>query len=558
MVFFKETIAHMNSGKKHLCMILAILMAMISAGIAAQEVPDTFTNPILPGFHPDPSICRVGEDYYLVNSSFEWYPGLPVYHSRDLVNWELIGYGMHRPMQVELPVGLHNSGGVYAPTIRFHDGIFYIINTCVGCGGNFYITATDPAGPWSDPVWLPDAPGIDPHLFWDDDGRCYYVGNGRLMERQQWPSQQGAWMQELDLETGNLIGAKKQLSYGHASNAVWGEGPHLYRIDGTYMLLLAEGGTDFNHSVTIHTSKSLWGPYIPIQANPVLTHRHLGEDYPVWATGHADLVQTQKGEWWSVMLAKRRTGGFTLLGRETFLAKVDLEKHNGELTPVYNKGEGRLLMEQARPDLPWTPVKPLPVRDEFDSELLDLHWNFLRTPYQQWWALRDGRLELWLRPEVADSLVNPSLVARRIEDHDFNASLKLSFATRNEYEQAGLILYRTSRNHFLLLKGKDSLVLSIVRDGHNQEIARVPWKDSEVILGLEARGVDVAFRYGPTEDRMEQIGPVQSMALLSDEQAWGFNGPYVGMYATSNGLGTRALAAFDWFGYQGLDRVPTP
>ena len=194
-----------------------------------------FQNPILPGYHPDPSICRVGEDYYLVNSTFEWFPGMPIHHSKDLVNWELIGYGIHRPEQLALQKGLGDFMGVFAVTIRYHDGIFYLINTCVQCekGGNFYITATNPAGPWSDPVWL-DAPGIDPSLMWDDDGKCYYVGHGNLKGKQDWPQQQGAWLQELDTDQGKLVGPRKQLTYGHANNAVWTEGPHLYKINGKY------------------------------------------------------------------------------------------------------------------------------------------------------------------------------------------------------------------------------------------------------------------------------------------------------------------------------------
>jgi len=526
---------------------------ILSGSALAQEAPERFTNPILPGFHPDPSICRVGDDYYLVNSSFEWYPGLPVYHSKDLVNWELIGYGMHRPLQVEIPAGVGNSGGVFAPTIRHHEGTFYIINTCIACKGNFYITATDPAGPWSDPVWLPDAPGIDPHLFWDEDGRCYYVGHGNLNKTQAWPDQQGVWMQQLDLGTGKLTGQRKQLTHGHASNAVWTEGPHLFHIKGKYMLMVAEGGTDINHAVSIHVSDSLWGPYLPLQINPVITHRHLGLDYPVWAVGHADLVETQKGDWWSVMLAKRRHEGYTLLGRESWLAEVTWDDHEGIAVPVFNRGSGRLLEEQERPDLPWSPVPRLPDHDHFGEESLALKWNFLRTPYTQWWDLEGGRLHLHLRPEVADSLVNPSLIATRIEDHDFSAATRVIFQSKKENEVAGLILYRTSLNHYLLLKQGKEVVLEKVSKGTHHEIAREAFTGREVVLSAEARGAEVIFRFGATLYSLQQIGTVQSMGLLSDEEAWGFNGPYAGMYATSRGQESKARAQFDWFFYKGMD-----
>ena len=510
-------------------------------------------NPILPGFHPDPSICRVGEDYYLVNSTFEWYPGLPVYHSRDLVNWKLISHGIDRPGQVDFPDGLDNSMGVFAPTIRYHEGTFYIINTCVQCGHNFYLTATDPAGPWSDPVWL-DAPGIDPSLFWDEDGKCYYVGNGNLKKEQEWPQQQGVWMQELDLEKGQLTGPRKQLTHGHANNAVWAEGPHLYKINGRYILLVAEGGTDFHHSITVHQSDRLWGPYISNYVNPVFTHRHLGLDYPIHSVGHADLVETQNGEWWSVMLAKRFVDGYTLLARETFLTPVRMEEQGEWLTPVYNPGIGRIQTEQKRPDLPWSPVEPVPSREDFEGSELALHWNFLRTPLERWYRLEEGHLKMDLRPQVADSLVNPSLIARRIRDHKFDASVKMSFSSRKENEQAGMILYRNSENHFQLVKSRKDLVLIKTMRGVSTIEARVPCPEEELVLHAEAEGLDLQFHFSIGDGGKQPIGGLQSMMLMSDEVAQRFNGPYVGMYASSNGEMSKAVVSFDWFEYIGKDR----
>ncbi len=528
-----------------------VLITCLAISLHAQNTPGTYRNPILPGYHPDPSICRVGGDYYLVNSTFEWYPGLPVYHSKDLVNWELIGYGIDRPLQVEFPEGMDDSRGVFAPTIRFHDGIYYIINTCVACNGNFYITATNPAGPWSDPVWL-NSPGIDPSLFWDDDGRCYYVGHANISGVNDWTDKHGAWMQELDLEQKKLVGKRKQLTHGHASNARWTEGPHLYKIDGVYMLLVAEGGTGFHHSITFHNSDSLWGPYIPNQTNPVLSHRHLGMDYPIHSVGHADLVETQNGDWWSVMLAKRQVDGYTLLARETFMTPVEFEtQETRQLTPVYNRGIGKLLHEQKRPDLPWSPVDPIPVRDEFENDPLALYWNFLRTPYDKWYELGEGKIQIQLRPQVLDSLVNPSLIARRIEHHAFRTATKLVFNPKKENEQAGLVIYRRSENHYQLVKQKNELVLIKTLPGEKQEIARVPYKDQEVVLAAEAKGLDLQFSYGSSFEDLKPIGPIQNMNVISDELAGGFNGPYVGMYATSNGSKSKTNAGFDWFEYEG-------
>ena len=404
----------------------------------SQEAPSNFQNPILPGYHPDPSICRVGEDYYLVNSSFTWFPGLPIYHSKDLVNWEQIGNAVSDPESYNFD-GLKDKLGLFAPTIRHHEGTFYIINTCVGCKMNFYITAKDPAGPWSKPNWLKDAPGIDPSLFWDDDGKCYYTGMNGIKEKD-WPNQTVVYNQELDLKTGKLVGERHELTYGHANNASYTEGPHLYKINGKYLLLVSEGGTEFNHAMSVHHSDKVNGPYVTDIVNPVLSHRHLGQDFPLYAIGHGDLVETQNGEWWSVMLGKRLNQGITTLARETFLAKVDFEGQ----TPVFNKGKGRVLFEQKRPDLPWTPVPEVPIVDQFEDEKLAFKWCTVRTPKTSFYELKDGKLKLKVREEVMSDLTNSSLLIQRIVDHDFEASTHLSFKASKQNEQAGLSIYRTN------------------------------------------------------------------------------------------------------------------
>ena len=214
---------------KMLKLFCALVLGLVSLELKCQEIPDSINNPILPGFNPDPSICRVNDDYYLVTSSFTWYPGLPIYHSKDLVNWEIIGHAINRPDMIDMN-NLNDNDGIWAPTIRYHDGLFYLITTANKSGGNFYVTASDPKGPWSDPVWLKNAIGIDPSLFWDEDGKCYYTGNSWDFKKS-WPGQCAVWIQELDLSQKKLVGERKILSYGHANNATFAEGPHIYKIN---------------------------------------------------------------------------------------------------------------------------------------------------------------------------------------------------------------------------------------------------------------------------------------------------------------------------------------
>lgn len=526
------------------CFLNIVVSLLLNVAVCgAQGKPPGFQNPILPGFSPDPSICRVGTDYYLVNSSFVWFPGIPVYHSKDLVNWKLIGHGITRPSQLRMEK-VADKDGIWAVTIRYHDGLFYLIGTASNCGGNFYLTAKNPAGEWSDPVWLKDAPGIDASIFWDDDGKCYYTGN-RFDLKKDWPSQCAIWAQELDLDKQALTGERKILSYGYANNAANTEGPHLYKIDGKYLLLTAEGGTDYYHAITAHHSNALTGPYISDKINPVLSHRQLGKDYPIQAVGHGDLVKTQNGEWWAVVLGKRIFDGNFSLTRETFLCKVQFE----DGTPIFNPGYGKVLIKQPRPNLPWTPVAKDPVRDEFNTKKLNLKWHFIRIPNEQIYALNGDQMELKLRPEVADSLTNFSALVQKIQHYKFQAITKLSFNAVNSSEQAGLIIYRNADSYYMLLKDKSGLLLIKKDSGKKQIMARMPYMHSQVYLKVVANNAKAIFSYGDTPGKMFRIGGTQDMAAIAENKFNRFNGPGIGMYASSNGEKTSNTALFDWFEY---------
>ena len=518
---------------------------------AMGETPTTFENPILPGFHPDPSICRVGDDYYMVTSSFEWFPSIPIYHSKDMVNWELIGYGQTNPENYQIKDNVVSSGGIYAVTIRHHDGVFYLITTDIGGKGNFYCTATDPAGEWSAPVWL-ETPGIDPSLFWDEDGKCYYVGNGKIDGPQTWKNQAGAWVQEIDLKAQKMVGPRKQISYGHASNARYTEAPHIYKIDGKYMLILGEGGTEYYHAVSLFQSDDIWGPYIANHVNPIVSHRQFGLGYPVYAIGHADIVETQKGDWWLVALGKRKINGWTYLARETFLSPIRLEK-DGQLKRnpetidiIVNPGEGKMPVVAQRPDLPWTPVKATPIRDNFDGDKLDLQWNFLRTPMTQWYTLEEGEIELALRPETCSELKNPSLIAKRIKSNVFEASTRIDFSTRKANEEAGIVLYRNDTHYMsYTIKGKELVVKHRLQGKDTVKSFELP--DDVEILSIKSDGTNVTCYYGETVGEMKRLDVSVSLQFLADEFADRFNGSMVGIYATSNGEKSKAKAEFEWF-----------
>lgn len=526
---------------------LTLLIFTLSVG-AQSSIGDisngSFQNPILPGFSPDPSICRAGDDYYLVNSSFIWFPAIPIYHSKDLVNWKLISHGITRPSILSLD-GVVDHDGIWAVTMRYHDGLFYLIGTAYHSGGNFIMTAKDPAGEWSDPVWLKDAPGIDPSLFWDDDGKCYYTGN-RFDGKKDWPAQVAIWAQEFDTHKNEFIGEPHFLSYGHANNAQYAEGPHLYKVDGKYLLLCAEGGTDYNHAVTAHHSNAVFGPYVSDMVNPVLSHRQLGKAFPIQAVGHADLVQTQNGEWWAVALAKRMFDSNFSFSRETFLCKVDIE--NG--TPMFNQGYGKVLMDQQRPNLPWTAFKSDSIRDEFNGDKLLMKWHFLRVPNQRFYTIANSQLQVKLLPQSADSLVSPAMILQKLIDPQFEISTKLIFSTSEVNEQAGLVIYRNYGSYYMLLKGKVGLVLIKKTNNVKEVMATIPYSGVEVYLKASGHKGKVQFSYGSSAEKLIKIGGMQNLDIIAESKANRFNGPGIGIYASSNGNSSKNLASFDWFEYK--------
>lgn len=510
----------------------------------------TFQNPILPGFYPDPSVCRVGDDYYLVTSSFAYFPGVPIFHSKDLVNWEQIGHVLDRPSQLPLK-GQQQSQGIFAPTIRYHDGVFYMITTNVGYGGNFYVTATDPAGPWSDPIYL-DAPGIDPSLFFDDDGRVYYTGTRPAPEGEKYSGNWEAWLQEIDLEKNQLIGEPIGLWRGALRDAVWPEAPHIYKVDGYYYLLISEAGTGHHHAVSVARSKEITGPYEGNRGNPILTHRHLGRDYPIANVGHCDLVETQNGEWWAVGLASRIYGGYYRnLGRETFLMPVEWE----DGWPLFSPGTGKLEMTYQRPDLP--EVKPIipHATDHFDEEELDFKWMFLRSP-EDFYSLteRPGHLTLKVRPEKMTELVTPSFIGRRQQHLTFSASTVMEF-TPNENEEAGIVLLQSNEYHyrFVYTKVDNKSIIRLIKcaAGKEEVLQEAAIEADKLYLKVEAYEQDYRFFYSDTPGKYELLIDQVDGRILSTDVAGGFVGAVLGPYASSNGAPSDNKAYFDWFEYVG-------
>ncbi len=527
--------------------LAALLAVFIFQTAQAQE---NYSNPIIPGFYPDPSICRVGDDYYLANSSFEYFPGVPIFHSRDLVHWQQIGNILTRKSQLNLD-RMYSSGGIFAPVLRWHDGKFYMITTTVGGsgarGGNFYVTATNAAGPWSDPVWL-DRDGIDPSLFFDEDGKVYYT-------RQVGGEHGYCGAQILNLETGKLEGERKELWRG--TGGVWPEGPHLYKVGGRYYLMLSEGGTGYNHSLTIARSDSPWGPYEADSANPILTHRNL-KDNPFQALGHGDIFETPAG-WWIVFLGIRPQGGqFHHLGRETFLAPVTWK----DGWPLINNGKP-IPATLPSPKLPSHPWPAEPARDEFDSAGLSPRWIFVRNPVEQNYSLteRPGWLRLHGSAVTLNDQDTPTFVGERQTDLNCRASTKLEFQPQHTHEEAGLTLRGNDHNHFdvvvMLRDGKREVGLRKILDGQSSEpVAFHETGPGEIILSIKAEPLGYEFSYTGADGKETSLGTARTRDLSTEaltaqkEAHFNFTGVVIGLFASGNGQASSVPADFDWFEYR--------
>lgn len=503
---------------------LAVLCALFAC--SSRETKPTIGpevelhNPILPGFHPDPSVVTVGADYYLINSSFHYFPGVPLYHSRDLQNWVQIGNVLDRPSQ--LPLEQSNASlGIYAPTIRYHDGTFYMITTNVGGGGNFMVTATDPAGPWSEPIWL-EQQGIDPSLYFED-GKCYMVSNPDAT----------ITLCEIDPVTGATLSPGKALWRGTGGR--FPEGPHIYKHDGWYYLLISEGGTELAHKLTVARSRHIYGPYEANPANPIFTHCSLlAQESNIQGTGHGDFFQAADGSWWVVFLAYRRYGGdFHHLGRETFLASVSWE--NG--WPVINSGQP--VAERMTVRMAVVPEKPQPARIHYDFSVIGPEWMHIQHPVAKNYSAQDGVLTLVGNGDGFDwGGWHPTALLRRQEAADCHFGTHVSLQGEGE---AGLTIYQTHNGHieFCIFRerGRSRAVVRERLHSILHEQAVIPLSVPNARLDVIARGDHYEFVLNSQE-----VARIDAK-LLSTEIAGGFTGVTIGPYCRT---GKATFQGFDY------------
>jgi len=506
-------------------------------------IGNVYQNPVIPGFHPDPSICRKDNDYYLVTSSFEFFPGVPLFHSEDLVNWKQIGHVLTRRTQLEL-TGCRTSGGIFAPTIRFHDGRFYMTTTNVDNLGNFYVWTDDIRGEWSDPIRIAQG-GIDPSLFFDDDGSVYFTStftdrNGPCIGQSR-----------IDIKTGDLLSETKAIWHGTGGKCP--EGPHTYKIDGIYYLMIAEGGTEYGHMETIARSSCPWGPYEGCNRNPILSHRDINPLEGVYqALGHGDLIETPEHDWWMVFHGIRPSQ-FMLhhLGRETMLAPV---RWDDKGWPIVNEGRSicaSMTAHKVRSSCIGEECKWHNFRDDLNGRPLDPSWSFLRNPIPTDYIHQPGISGLGLKgTEISlDDPASPTFIGRRQQHFAISVEVTMIFDPADSLSRAGLSVFHTNEHHYdLTVMKKDGRKTVFLRKRVADIILEMEHiilpERKDYILKIIASKYEYNFFIGIDGKEWRPVGSGRSQLLSTEVMGHTFTGCFIGLF--SQGADTAYFKDFEY------------
>lgn len=510
---------------------------------------DEFYSPILQGCYPDPSICKKGNDYYLVNSSFAMFPGVPIFHSTDLVNWKQLGYVLDRTSQLKVEdCGI--SAGIYAPTIRYNpnNDTFYMITTEI-CGGfgNIVVKTKDPMKGWSDPIKL-NFNGIDPSLFFDDNGKAYIVHND-APEKPLYNGHRVIKIWEYDVNTDKIIpGTDKIIVDGGVDitkKPIWIEGPHMYKKNNRYYLMCAEGGTGGWHSEVIFVSDSVKGPFKPWANNPILTQRYFGDDrsYKVDWAGHADMVEGPNGKYYGVFLGVRpNEKGYVNTGRETFILPIDW---SGEF-PVFENGliplEAKLKMPQGVENNTgkdgFMPNGNFTFADDFTSPNLDYRWVGIRTPREDFVNVTKKGLQIVPFDANIKEVKPVSILFMRQQHQCFTANVTLNYKPLSSKDLAGITCYQSEKfNYVFGLTKKDNdyyIVLAKTARGETSIVdSKIIKVNTPITLQVKAKGNEYEFSYSLDRQNYNNVGGAVSGDILSTNVAGGFTGSMIGLYATS-------------------------
>lgn len=506
-----------------------------------------YNNPVQRGFFPDPSVIRVGDDYYMVNSSFQYFPAIPISHSKDMIHWKVIGHAITNTEDLPLE-DINDSHGIWAPDISYVDGTFYIFATFRLNGDGkrdnnilrrqLVVTSKTPEGPYSKPTWL-EADDIDPSHFVDDDGKHYMV------------IAKAATVYEISEDCSRVLSGPKVAWEGTGERCP--EGPHIMKKDGWYYAIVAEGGTGYGHGINIARSKNIYGPYESCPYNPVL--RQKDPSAPIQRAGHGKLVQTQNGDWWMYyLLGRPNEGKYTTIGRESGLDPVTWTEDGWF---IVNDGKGPST-SQRKPELPES-ICERNLEDDFNETTLNLDWEFVRLPDNGSWSLteRPGYFRIWTRDGQLFEKRAKNTLLRREQELSYSAETKLEFSPTRNGEQAGLTCYYSTATYarFSLCYEEGRKLQLVINRNHGEElIAEIDnMKNIPIYLKVMVEKLTRTFYYSYDGISWNTVGVLENCIYLCDEgvpdDPKRHTGTLVGIYANNGGCGSRIAADFDYFKY---------
>lgn len=508
-------------------------------------IGQSYTNPIISGMNSDPSVCRVGDSFYLTTSSCGYFPGIPIYKSTDLINWELIGHCITRPEQMDF-IDQSINGGLWATTIRFNNGMFYVISTHMKRNRNFFVTATDPAGKWSNPIYI-DTKGYtyDPSLFFDNNGKVYFnyaSGEGTNVIK----------MAEIDVKTGKLLTSPKDIWWG--GGGFGAEGAHIYKINSFYYIIDAEGG-NINQAVVLGRSKNIYGPYKLCPTNPLVSNKEKRQ-LLFQGTGHGDLIQYTDKSWWLIVHGIRNYGSFdaltSVLGRETILLPVTWKND----WPIVNNNQ------PVTKTISYTGIsekkKNVDFKDNFTTSKLQKGWYFQRHPAEDLWHVDTTKNQLVLHGNENDlaSLQKKAFIGKKQDLEWGKLRLKWSFDAKSINEEAGVTFFMNENYHFdcFISKGTTNYNLIFRRkmDDINYTELVFPMQKPSVTIEVETN--PWAYEWYLVTESNERIKLAHmSNYGISLQVAGGFIGVMIGVYATGNGQPCKNPAYFDFINYSAME-----
>lgn len=514
--------------------VLALSLMALTNICRASLVPATFENPVIKGDYSNPSITAYEDGFILAASNNEWYPAIPIFYSKDLINWKLVSHAMPAP-PFESRTQIKSKVSLVVEQLVTKDNVFFILGNCINCGGKFIIQSTTPLSGWSEPAWLGDESTLDMAIFLD--GKESYLLKVEGNVKNSSPGGRTVSVQKINLSNGKIYEDKILLKLNTSSKNI--SSPRMYKYKQRYLLILSEGNAARSKGLMAYSGPSLKSDFFAFENNPILTQRHLGRNANIHSTDRCELIRLDTGEWWGIVEGRKTFRGHQILGKEVFLVPVEFEEN----WPVFNPGVGQIRHVERRPNLPWTPLGALSKRDNFDDNLLGQNYIYSLSDKEDWKQINSGKL-IVRQPHSFQTPNNPILIGKKIESAFFIAKTKLTTPNNKSNLTAGMALLFNDNHNFQLLKKNNSIELIENKNGKYRKLARSPYRPDSVIFKVEFNGYNAIFSFGEHEGKLKRIQKPLKIEYQKDEKTAKL---YTGILVKKSNSARREKILIDWF-----------